>query len=37
MGKVLVLGLDGGTWDPIKPWADEGELPTFRKLMENGV
>ena len=37
MSKVVVFGLDGGTWDLIKPWADEGELPTFKKLMENGV
>ncbi len=35
--KVLVIGLDGATWDLIKPWADKGELPTFKKLMENGV
>lgn len=37
MKKVLIIGLDGATWDLIKPWADEGELPTFKKLMENGV
>ena len=35
--KVLVIGLDGATWDLIKPWADKGELPTFKKLMEGGV
>jgi len=37
MSRVIALGLDGGTWALIKPWADEGELPTFKKLMENGV
>ena len=37
MSEVIVFGLDGGTWDLIKPWADEGELPTFKKLMENGA
>jgi predicted AlkP superfamily phosphohydrolase/phosphomutase len=37
MSKVIVFGLDGGTWDLIKPWADEGELPAFKKLMENGA
>lgn len=37
MLKVIVFGLDGGTWDLIKPWADEGELPTFKKLIENGA
>lgn len=35
--KVLVIGLDGATWDLIKPWADEGKLPVFKNLMENGV
>ncbi|XRP97075.1 alkaline phosphatase family protein [Methanocaldococcus sp. 16A] len=35
--KVLVIGLDGATWNLIKPWTDKGELPTFKKLMENGV
>ena len=29
MSKVLVIGLDGATWDLIKTWAKEGELPTF--------
>jgi predicted AlkP superfamily phosphohydrolase/phosphomutase len=35
--KVMVVGLDGATFDLIKPWADEGKLPTFRKVMNNGV
>lgn len=35
--KVLIIGLDGATWDLIKPWANEGKLPTFKKLMENGA
>ena len=34
--KVIVIGLDGATWDLIKPWAENGELPTFKKLMANG-
>jgi len=37
MKKVLIIGLDGATWDLIKPWAEEGELPTFKKLMGNGT
>lgn len=37
MTKVLIFGLDGGTVDLIKPWADEGVLPTFKKLMRSGV
>jgi len=35
--KVMIVGLDGATFDIIKPWADKGELPTFKKLMKNGV
>ncbi len=35
--KLLLIGLDGATFDLIKPWAEEGRLPTIRKLMENGV
>jgi len=35
--KVLVIGLDGATWDLIKPWAEEGNLPAFKKLMDEGV
>jgi len=37
MTKVLVIGLDGATWDLIKPWAEEGKLPTLKKLMDKGV
>jgi len=35
--KVLLIGLDGATWNLIKPWADKGELPVFKKLMVSGV
>lgn len=28
--KVLVIGLDGATWDLLKPWADEGVLSTLQ-------
>jgi predicted AlkP superfamily phosphohydrolase/phosphomutase len=35
--KVLVIGIDGGTWDLIKPLAEEGKLPTFKNLMRNGA
>lgn len=37
MNKVLMIGLDGATWDVIKPLADEGELPAVGELMESGV
>lgn len=35
--RVLTIGLDGATFDLVKPWATQGELPTFKMLMENGV
>jgi predicted AlkP superfamily phosphohydrolase/phosphomutase len=35
--RVLVIGLDGATWSLIKPWADKEKLPTFKKLLTNGV
>lgn len=35
--KVLVIGLDGATFDLIGPWAAAGHLPTLARLMEGGV
>lgn len=35
--KVLVIGLDGATWNLIEPLAEQGKLPTFKKLMKEGV
>ncbi len=35
--KVLVIGLDGATFDLIRPWAAEGKLPTFARLMDKGT
>jgi predicted AlkP superfamily phosphohydrolase/phosphomutase len=37
MDKVLIIGLDGATFDLIKPWVQEGKLPNLGKLMERGV
>jgi len=35
--KVIVIGLDGATWDLIEPWAKEGKLTTIKKLMDDGI
>ncbi len=35
--KVVVIGLDGATYDLILPWVAEGLLPTFKYLLENGT
>ena len=34
--RVVLIGLDGATWDLIKPWAENGKLPTFKQLMDEG-
>jgi predicted AlkP superfamily phosphohydrolase/phosphomutase len=35
--RVLVIGLDGGTFRVIKPLVTAGRLPTFARFMEEGV
>ncbi|MFH1537181.1 MAG: alkaline phosphatase family protein, partial [Patescibacteria group bacterium] len=34
--KVVVIGLDGGTFKLLKPLADEGIMPNFKKLLAKG-
>ena len=34
--KVIVIGLDGATLDLIEPWARDGYLPTFDRLLKEG-
>ncbi|MCB0076196.1 MAG: alkaline phosphatase family protein [Anaerolineales bacterium] len=34
--RVIVIGLDGATFDLIRPWAAEGHLPTLARLMDEG-
>ncbi len=35
--KTLAIGFDAATFDIIKPVIDEGKLPNFKKIMEEGV
>lgn len=35
--KVIFIGLDGAEPELILRWSDEGVLPTFRSLRENGI
>lgn len=35
--RVLLIGLDGATFDLIKPWAAAGHLPTLSRLMREGA
>ncbi len=36
MKRLLIIGLDGATWDVLMPLIKKGKLPTFKKLVENG-
>lgn len=35
--KVLVIGLDGATFDLLGPWIEAGELPNLQRLMQRGA
>jgi predicted AlkP superfamily phosphohydrolase/phosphomutase len=35
--KIAIIGIDGATWRVIEPWAAEGRLPTFSRLMKQGA
>lgn len=35
--RTLVIGLDGATFDLIKPWAAEGHLPALSHLIDQGA
>ena len=35
--SVLLIGIDGATWDLLKPWIENGELPTLKKLLNKGA
>ena len=37
MSRVLVVGIDGGTLDLIRPWAEQGYLPHLARLMDEGA
>ncbi|HET91232.1 MAG TPA: hypothetical protein ENN99_10920, partial [Chloroflexi bacterium] len=34
---MLVIGIDGGTFDLVHPWAEAGALPHLARLMAEGV
>ncbi|HVR28263.1 MAG TPA: alkaline phosphatase family protein [Thermoanaerobaculia bacterium] len=35
--RVVLVGLDGADWRVLRPLVDRGELPAFRRLMEEGA
>lgn len=34
--RVLVIGLDGATWDVLDPWINDGSLPNLARLRQSG-
>jgi len=37
MKKTVVIGLDGATWDLLKPFAERGHMPALASLLQRGV
>ena len=37
ISRMIVVGLDGATFDLIKPWVAAGKLPTFARLLAEGA
>lgn len=37
MSRVLVIGIDGATFDLLHPWVEAGDLPNLAQLMAEGV
>lgn len=37
MKKIILIGIDGATPELIEKWIDNGNLPNFKKLKENGT
>lgn len=37
MNKVILFGLDGTSFNIIQPWVQKGYLPTFARLLKEGV
>jgi predicted AlkP superfamily phosphohydrolase/phosphomutase len=34
---VYVVGLDGADWSLLRPWAEEGHLPAFSRILDEGA
>ena len=37
MGRVIVIGIDGATFDLLEPWAETGELPSIARMLDEGA
>ncbi len=36
-GRVLIIGLDGATFDLLRPWMEDGSLPNLATIARNGA
>lgn len=36
ISKILIIGIDGATWDVLDPWIRDGSLPNLDRLRKNG-
>lgn len=36
-GRVMVIALDGATWDLARPWMEAGHMPHLKQLVSEGV
>lgn len=37
MSRVIAIGIDGATFDLIRPWAERGDLPNLARLISEGA
>src|SRR5688572_28060231 len=37
MNRLMILGLAGATFDLLLPWAEQGRLPAFARLLDEGA
>lgn len=35
--KLLIIGIDGATFDLVRPWVQQGQLPNLARLIQGGV
>lgn len=35
--SVLIIGIDGVSWDLLRPWIEDGKLPTLSRLVQKGA
>jgi predicted AlkP superfamily phosphohydrolase/phosphomutase len=34
---TIVIGIDGANWEMVRPWLEDGTLPTLSRLVEEGI